>query len=278
MRSLLLCCACCNAPSPASLNPHPCPRPLPLPSLPAATCKVVSVVTASPAVANRRLLAGETVHVIASLESKNAEAAVAALQTDTVYTLLVPAGITVVPGSVKAALGAYVAPAPVVEATPTTPTDAAATPVDAAGNPTDSAPAASGGDAVAATEGSSSSGGGGGGSSIGPIIGGVVGGLAAVAIIVGAVVVVSWLLAWLGCLPGGVFWAVLSTQPAALPLVVRKTLPPTTAKTTLTSTWATHHRLDSLFALLPYALLTLPPSLPVCLLDQPTPLLNPMLI
>lgn len=153
----------------------------------AATCKVVSVVTvaATPAVANRRLLAGETVHVITSLESKNAEAAVAALQTDTVFTLLAPAGITVVPGSVKAALGAYVAPAPVVEATPT-PTDSAATPVDAAGNPTDSAPAASGSDTAAATDGSSSSGG---GSSIGPIVGGVVGGLAAVAIIVGAVVV-----------------------------------------------------------------------------------------
>ena len=147
---------------------------------PAATCKVVSVVSAA-SPAGRRLLAGETVHVIAGMETKNADATVAALNTDTVFTLLAPAGITVVPGSVKAGLGAPVLPQPAVEA---------AAPATNTAIPADSAAAATETDAssdAAATEGGSS----GGGSSIGPIIGGVVGGLAAAAIIAAIVVVVS---------------------------------------------------------------------------------------
>lgn len=48
--------------------------------------------------------------MMAGIETKNADATVAALATDTVYTLLSPAGITVAPGSVKAYLGAPVVP------------------------------------------------------------------------------------------------------------------------------------------------------------------------
>jgi len=48
--------------------------------------------------------------VMAGIETKNADATVAALGTDTVYTLLAPAGITVAPGTVKAYLGAPVVP------------------------------------------------------------------------------------------------------------------------------------------------------------------------
>jgi hypothetical protein len=140
---------------------------------------VVGVVSAS-SPAGRRLLAGETVHVIAGMETKNADATVVALNTETVFTLLAPAGITVVPGSVKAGLGAPVVPGPAVEAAApatdsATPTDrVAATETDAS---SDAAP----------TDSSSS----GGVSSIGPIIGGVVGCLAAAAIIAAVVVVVS---------------------------------------------------------------------------------------
>lgn len=48
--------------------------------------------------------------MMAGIDTKNADATVAALGTDTVYTLLAPAGITVAPGSVKAYLGAPVVP------------------------------------------------------------------------------------------------------------------------------------------------------------------------
>lgn len=48
--------------------------------------------------------------MMAGIETKNADATVAALGTDTVYTLLAPAGITVAPGTVKAYLGAPVVP------------------------------------------------------------------------------------------------------------------------------------------------------------------------
>lgn len=102
------------------------------------------------------------------METKNADATVAALQTDTVYTLLSPAGITVVPGSVKATLGAPLVPAPA-------PTDGSA-PAD--GSPNGSTDSATDGSAPT-TDGSSD---GGGGSNTGAIVGAVVGVVAVVAI------------------------------------------------------------------------------------------------
>ncbi|KAL4424144.1 hypothetical protein ABPG75_001445 [Micractinium tetrahymenae] len=119
-----------------------------------ATCKVVSVTS----VAGRRLLQ-DKVHVMVGMETKNADATVAALQTDTVYTLLSPASIDVVPGSVKATLGAPVVP------TPPAPADGSAPATD--------------GSADGAADGSS---GGGGGSNTGAIVGAVVGVVAVVAI------------------------------------------------------------------------------------------------
>ncbi|EFN50750.1 hypothetical protein CHLNCDRAFT_59447 [Chlorella variabilis] len=89
---------------------------------PAATCNVVSVAS----VTGRRLLQ-DKVHVIAGMETKNADATVAALQTDTVYTLLSPAGITVVPGTIKAGLGAPAVPAPATDAAATTGSDTTTT-------------------------------------------------------------------------------------------------------------------------------------------------------
>lgn len=127
-----------------------------------ATCKVVSVT----AVAGRRLLQ-DKVHVIVGVETKNADATVAALQTDTVYTLLSPAGVTVVPGSVKATLGAPVVP------TPSAPTDGSAPPADG------STEGDSAGSAAPSDSGSSD---GGGGSNTGAIVGAVVGVVAVVAI------------------------------------------------------------------------------------------------
>lgn len=98
--------------------------------------------------------------MMAGIETKNADATVAALQTDTIYTLLPPAGITVVPGSVKATLGQAVAPAPAADPATTTTTPAADT----------------------TTESSSSSG----GSNAGAIAGAVIGVVAGVAILGGA--------------------------------------------------------------------------------------------
>lgn len=89
-------------------------------------------------------------HVMAGIETKNADATVAALGTDTVYTLLAPAGITVAPGSVKAYLGSPVVP---------TTDGSGSTSADASGS---------------GSSGSSSSGGGG-GSNTGAIVGAVVG-------------------------------------------------------------------------------------------------------
>ena len=63
-----------------------------------------------PVLANAPFLPQDKTHVMAGIDTKNADATVAALGTDTVYTLLAPAGITVAPGSVKAYLGAPVVP------------------------------------------------------------------------------------------------------------------------------------------------------------------------
>ncbi|KAL4438527.1 hypothetical protein ABPG77_000175 [Micractinium sp. CCAP 211/92] len=126
-----------------------------------ATCKVVSVT----AVTGRRLLQ-DKVHVMVGMETKNADATLAALQTDTVFTLLSPAGITVVPGSVKATLGAPVVPAPAA------PSEGSAPTADGSTNG-----GASDGAAAPSESGSS-----GGGSNTGAIVGGVIGALAVVAI------------------------------------------------------------------------------------------------
>lgn len=114
--------------------------------------------------------------MIVGVETKNADATVAALQTDTVYTLLSPAGVTVVPGSVKATLGAPVVP------TPSAPTDGSAPPADG------STEGDSAGSAAPSDSGSSD---GGGGSNTGAIVGAVVGVVAVVAIGGGIAFVVS---------------------------------------------------------------------------------------
>lgn len=117
----------------------------------------------------------DKVHVMVGMETKNADATLAALQTDTVFTLLSPAGITVVPGSVKATLGAPVVPA-------------AAAPSEG------SAPTADGSTNGGASDGAaapSESGSSGGGSNTGAIVGGVIGALAVVAIGGGIAFVVS---------------------------------------------------------------------------------------
>lgn len=86
--------------------------------------------------------------MMAGIETKNADATVAALGTDTVYTLLAPAGIAVAPGSVKAYLGSPVVPT------------------------TDGSGSASADASGSGSSGSSSSGG---GSNTGAIVGAVVG-------------------------------------------------------------------------------------------------------
>lgn len=108
----------------------------------------------------------DKVHVMAGLETKNAEATVSALRADTVVSLMAPAGVAVVPGSVKATLGAPVIPTE----TPPATADAAAS-----GTPAEA-------DAPAAE---SSSSGGGGGSNTGAIVGAVVGVLVGVAAVGG---------------------------------------------------------------------------------------------
>lgn len=111
-------------------------------------------------------------HVIASITTKNAAATVSALQGDTVSTLLAPAGVSVVPGTVKAQLGAPVVPAPA--------------PATATGDATTATPAAesvpSTGDATTTDGGSSS---GGGGSNAGAIAGAVVGVIGGIALLGG---------------------------------------------------------------------------------------------
>ena len=111
------------------------------------------------------------VHVVAVVQTQNADSAVTALNTDTIYSLLSPAGIAVVPGSVKAMLG-LPAPTPAPGAAATTITTTTAT-------PTDSSSSSSSGSTQAAAAPSPT---GGSSSSIGAIVGGVVGGLAVVAI------------------------------------------------------------------------------------------------
>ncbi|KAI3424258.1 hypothetical protein D9Q98_009612 [Chlorella vulgaris] len=132
-----------------------------------ATCTIVSVLSVS----GRRLLQ-DKVHVIASITTKNAAATVSALQGDTVSTLLAPAGVSVVPGTVKAQLGAPVVPAPA--------------PATATGDATTATPAAesvpSTGDATTTDGGSSS---GGGGSNAGAIAGAVVGVIGGIALLGG---------------------------------------------------------------------------------------------
>lgn len=91
--------------------------------------------------------------MMAGIETKNADATVAALGTDTVYTLLAPAGIAVAPGSVKAYLGS-----PVVPTTDGSGSASADASADASGS---------------GSSGSSNSGGG--GSNTGAIVGAVVG-------------------------------------------------------------------------------------------------------
>jgi hypothetical protein len=114
----------------------------------------------------------DKVHVIASITTKNAAATVSALQGDTVSTLLTPAGVSVVPGTVKAQLGAPVVPAPA--------------PATATGDATTATPAAesvpSTGDATTTDGGSS---GGGGGSNAGAIAGAVVGVIGGIALLGG---------------------------------------------------------------------------------------------
>lgn len=95
-------------------------------------------------------------------------------QTDTIFTLLSPAGVTVVPGSVKAALGA---PVPPTASTPTASTPTATTDAATTGASTDTTST----EAASAIEGSSS----GGGSNAGAIAGAVIGVLAGVALIGG---------------------------------------------------------------------------------------------
>ena len=114
--------------------------------------------------------------MVAVVQTQNADSAVTALNTDTIYSLLSPAGIAVVPGSVKALLG-LLAPTPAPSAAATTTTDTTTTttaPTDSSSTQAAAAPSPTGGSST----------------SIGAIVGGVVGGLAVVAIGV-AVFVVS---------------------------------------------------------------------------------------
>ncbi|PSC74458.1 chitin deacetylase-like isoform e [Micractinium conductrix] len=131
-----------------------------------ATCTVVHAVS----VTGRRLLQ-DKVHVTVEIETKNADATVKALQTDTIYTLLTPTGITVVPGTVKAALGAPVVPTPA--------TDAGAAPAGEVSEPDIRPPAGT-------TDATSSDG----SSNIGLIVGAVCGAVALVAVGVIAFVMV----------------------------------------------------------------------------------------
>lgn len=141
-----------------------------------ATCTVVSVVSVS----GRRLLQ-DKVHVIAKIETKNADATVAAINTDTVYTLLTPAGISVVPNTVKAALGAPVLPAPAPTTDTTVPADTAAG-TDTVATTGGEAAAQQGDDVAAAPAPTGDS-----SSNTGAIVGAVVGSIAGVALIAGGV-------------------------------------------------------------------------------------------
>jgi cobalamin biosynthesis Mg chelatase CobN len=143
------------------------------------------------------------VHVIVAISTRNANATVAALQTDTVYTLLTPAGINATPGTIKATLGAPAAPAPAAAPTDNGSSDGGSTDGDSTDDSTtdDGAPAEGDTQGSAASTDDDSSG----SSNIGAIVGGVVGGvLAAVALGAGV---------WVRLVEGGLPLAGGSLEP-----------------------------------------------------------------